>query len=169
MQPEDQVFPRINSWRNGEGADVLRKFCDKIGIPSICLHTLRACWATQLLKNGVDQVTVMSMGGRSDPDTMHRYIRLAGIDVKGGTDVLSSKKRERPARVMKLVRTEEVKSQSTQPDREIRQTSETDELRRRLQEREALLAKLLSSDPKVAEAAAREWAETQQEQQLTSG
>ncbi|MGK5089577.1 site-specific integrase [Bdellovibrionota bacterium FG-2] len=175
MHPEDHVLPRINAWRNGEGADVLRKYCDKIGVPSICLHTLRACWATQLLKNSVDQATVMSMGGWADPDTMHRYIRLAGIDVKGGTDSLSSKKRERPARVFKLVRAEAVEGgvrekiplplTSAKPATgDDENQSENNALRRKLEAREALLEKLLSSDPKIAEAAALEYAEARRKQ-----
>lgn len=41
---------------------------------------------------------------------------------------------------------------------------ETQELRRKLEAREALLEKLLSSDPKVAEAAAQEWAEGKRKQ-----
>lgn len=158
LQPEDFVFPRINAWRYGEGASILRKYCERIKVPSICLHTLRACWATQLIKNGVDQATVMSMGGWADPDTMHRYIRLAGIDVRGGTDSLSVK-RERPARVLKLVRAQAVAETpaAVRPP----EVDERDILRQQLKDREALLERLLSSDPKVAEAAAREWAEGQ--------
>ncbi|OFZ53024.1 MAG: hypothetical protein A2428_17950 [Bdellovibrionales bacterium RIFOXYC1_FULL_54_43] len=168
MQPEEQVFPRINAWKNGEGAEILRAYCEKIGVPSICLHTLRACWATQLLKNGVDQATVMSMGGWADPDTMHRYIRLAGIDVRGGTDSLS-KKKERPARVFKLVRAEATPMEpatSTRlfPGPAARPKDEVDDLKRKLEAREALLEKLLSSDPKVAELAAQEWAEGKRQQ-----
>jgi integrase len=171
MHPEDHVFPRINAWRNGEAADVLRAYCERIGVPSICFHTLRACWATQLLKNGVDQPTVMSMGGWADPDTMHRYIRLAGIDVRGGTDSLSAKKRERPARVFKLVRAEattQVAAAAPTPIEPLAPIGESELLREQLRQREALLEKLLSSDPKVAEAAAREWAEQQRMKQLSS-
>ncbi len=103
MQPEEFVFPRINAWRNGEAARVLRDFCEEIKIPSICFHTLRACWATQLLKHSVPEVKVMAMGGWEDAETMHRYIRLAGIEIKGATESLSFGKRERPARVLKLI------------------------------------------------------------------
>ncbi len=101
--PEDFVFPRINAWKNGEAARVLRDFCEEIELPSICFHTLRACWATQLLRNNVPHVKVMAMGGWSDPETMHRYIRIAGIDLEGATESLSSGLNERSARVLKLV------------------------------------------------------------------
>ncbi len=103
MAPEDHVFPRITAWKHGETARHLRTFCEEIGIPSICFHTLRACWVTHLLRNGLDRVTAMAMGGWSDLETMERYIRLAGIEVKGATDSLSIRKKERPARVLKLV------------------------------------------------------------------
>ena len=103
MGPEDYVFPRITAWKHGEAARHLRAFCERIEVPSICMHTLRACWATHLIKNGVDLITVQKLGGWSDIDTMQRYIRLAGIEVKGSTDSLSMRKKERPARVLKLL------------------------------------------------------------------
>ncbi len=98
MAPEDHVFPRITAWKHGETARHLRAFCEEIKIPSICFHTLRACWATQLLKNGVNRLTVQVMGGWSDQDTMDRYIRLSGLEVKGATESLA-RRRERPGRV----------------------------------------------------------------------
>jgi hypothetical protein len=156
MDPETYIFPRIGKWRYGGQAEPLRAFCDKIGIPSICFHTLRACWATQLLKNKVPEVQVMAMGGWSDSDTMYRYIRLAGIDVKGATDSLSQK-RERPARVLKLVRAGS-SSQAESAEGVRPEVDDREVLLRRLEEREALLAKLLSADPKLAEKAAQEWA-----------
>jgi len=103
MGLEDYVFPRITAWKHGDQAKPIRAFCEQIGIPSICFHTLRACWATQLLKNRVPEPIVMKLGGWSDPETMHRYIRLAGIETEGATDSLSFK-RERPARVLSIVR-----------------------------------------------------------------
>jgi integrase len=104
MGPEDYVFPRYNNaWKNGEAARHLRDFCEEIGIPSICFHTLRACWATQLLRAGVEQVKVMAMGGWSDWDTMMRYIRVAGIELDGATEGLKFNRKERPVRVLRLV------------------------------------------------------------------
>lgn len=103
MAPEDHVFPRLTAWKHGETARHIRAFCEEIKIPSICFHTLRACWATQLLKNGVDKLTVQAMGGWSDLETMERYVRLAGIEVQGATDSLARGRKERPARVLKLV------------------------------------------------------------------
>ena len=61
----------------------------KIGIPSdVVFHTLRACFATHMLALGVDQATVMKIGGWKDIKTFQIYIRLAGIEVKGATDIL---------------------------------------------------------------------------------
>lgn len=80
------VLPRFQSWTDGEQADRLRKFCIGVGLPSIKFHTLRACFATQLIKDGVAPAIVMKICGWKDLKTMQRYIRLAGIEVKGATN-----------------------------------------------------------------------------------
>lgn len=103
LSPEAHVLPRIAAWAHCDAAKVLREFCDEIKIPSVCLHTLRACWATQLLRNKTSLVQVMAMGGWSDLETMQRYLRLAGIELEGATDSLQFQKRERPGRLLKLV------------------------------------------------------------------
>lgn len=82
------VLERHWEWSSGNQAIVLRTFCMSIGIPSVKFHTLRACFATQLIKDGVAPATVMKICGWKDLKTMMRYIRLAGIEVKGATNVL---------------------------------------------------------------------------------
>lgn len=83
------VFPRISQWETGSQAEVIRVFCESIGIPSICFHSLRACFATQLLKNGVGLNVVQVMGGWRDTATMKHYNRLSGIETRGGTSSLN--------------------------------------------------------------------------------
>ena len=56
-----------------------------LGLPSIRFHTLRACFATQLIRDSVAPAVVMKICGWKDLKTMQRYIRLAGIEVKGAT------------------------------------------------------------------------------------
>lgn len=82
------VMPRFQSWTDGYQAEILRKFCLGVGIPSIKFHTLRACFATQLIKDSVAPAVVMKICGWKDLKTMQRYIRLAGIEVKGATNTL---------------------------------------------------------------------------------
>ena len=82
------VLPRIHAWNKGEQARVLRNFCKLIGIPEINFHALRACFATQLLRNGVEAARVMRICGWAELATMQRYIRLSGVDVAGVTDSL---------------------------------------------------------------------------------
>lgn len=82
------VLPRLNKWKRGEAARVLREFCDGIGISSVSFHALRACFATHLLNSGVTSPIVKKICGWTDEKVMTRYIRLAGIDVAGATDNL---------------------------------------------------------------------------------
>jgi integrase len=82
------VLPRLKYWERGEQAKVLRSFCSFINIQSVKFHTLRACFATQLLGDGVEPMKVMKVCGWRDLKTMARYVRLAGIDEKGVTDNL---------------------------------------------------------------------------------
>lgn len=85
---EVHILPRVAYWRRGEGAKILREFCVGIGIPSVSFHTLRACFATHLLNAGVTSPVVKKICGWTDEKVMTRYIRLAGIDVSGATEVL---------------------------------------------------------------------------------
>ena len=84
----EEVLPRLPRWNKGYQAKVLREFLRSIGLPSVKFHTLRACFATMLIQQGIAPATVMKICGWQDMDTMARYIRLAGIDEKGATDNL---------------------------------------------------------------------------------
>lgn len=82
------VLPRIRDWGKGYQAQQLRMFCQSLGIPSIKFHTLRACFATQLLRQGIPAIQIQKICGWKDLETMQRYIRMAGIEVTGVTEGL---------------------------------------------------------------------------------
>ena len=87
--PEDFVLERHYAWKNGQAGEVLRQYLKSLGIESnIVFHSLRACFATHMLASGADQATVMKIGGWRDIKTFQIYVRLAGIEVKGATDIL---------------------------------------------------------------------------------
>lgn len=94
------VFERMWEWDKGMQAAVLRRFCFLIGIPSVKFHTLRACFATQMLQSGVEAAKVMKICGWRELKTMQHYVRLAGIEIQGVTEhlkIFSSSKREEQA------------------------------------------------------------------------
>ncbi|MEK7690587.1 MAG: site-specific integrase, partial [Bdellovibrionota bacterium] len=84
----EHVLPRFSAWNKGEQARILRTFCIGVGLPSIRFHALRACFATQLLAHDIAPARVMKIAGWKDLKTMQRYVRLAGIDERGATQVL---------------------------------------------------------------------------------
>lgn len=82
------VLPRSKDWDNGDQAVPLKNFLRSIKLKAIKFHALRACFATQMLANGVSAPIVMKIGGRKKSSTMDIYLRLAGVDTKGATDFL---------------------------------------------------------------------------------
>jgi len=80
------VLPRVGGWARSNQAVILKKFCMSIGLPLIRFHDLRACFATHLLRQNVPAIQVMKICGWEDLETMERYVRLSGIDVRGATD-----------------------------------------------------------------------------------
>jgi integrase len=85
---DDYLLPRFTDWNKGEQARILRGFCIANRLPSIKFHTLRACFATQLISTGIPATVVMKICGWKDLKTMQRYIRLAEIDEAGATEAL---------------------------------------------------------------------------------
>lgn len=82
------VLPRIRTWGEGLQAKELKLFCVSIGLPAVKFHTLRACFATQLIRQGVPPIQIQKICGWADLGTMQRYIRMSAIDVAGVTDGL---------------------------------------------------------------------------------
>jgi len=82
------LLPRNSQWDRGDQSRPLRSFLNEIGLPSVKFHTLRACFATQLLADGVEMSKVMKIGGWKDIKTMQIYLRLAGVDEQGATNSL---------------------------------------------------------------------------------
>lgn len=89
FKDQTHVLSRPSGWQEGMQAQELRKFCEGIGIPSVRFHALRACFATQLIRNGVPPIQIQKICGWRDLKTMQRYIRMAGIEIEGATEALN--------------------------------------------------------------------------------
>lgn len=100
---EKFVLPRLKDWATGRQAEKFREFALGIGLPQIRFHDLRASWCTIMLGKGIEPVKVMKMGGWKDMKTMMKYLRQAGVDIKGITDSLDlHDPLERMAKVVSL-------------------------------------------------------------------
>lgn len=90
-RPENEkvfVLPRSWYWNKGLQARELRTFLKANGLPSVKFHALRACFATQLLSKNVPPAIVMKICGWKNLKTMEYYVRLAGVNESGATEVL---------------------------------------------------------------------------------
>ncbi len=86
---EPHVLPRLEEWRRGQQAKVLREFCKRVGITSVRFHDLRATFITNMLAQGVPITKVMAIVGHSQMNTTDEYNRRAGIGLEGATDQLA--------------------------------------------------------------------------------
>jgi len=84
----EYVLPRLTKWDKGEQARELRRFLQGMGMPVINFHDLRATWATIMMGRGIEPYKVACMAGWKDLKTMNRYVREAGVFIKGITDDL---------------------------------------------------------------------------------
>lgn len=101
---DDYVLPAAREWQNGEQAAVLRDFCRVIQIQPVRFHDLRATFITNLLTQGVPLVQVMAIVGHRKMGTTDKYLRKAGIGLKGATEALGyTAPEERSADVLAFV------------------------------------------------------------------
>jgi integrase len=85
---EPHVLPRLSEWEAGNQAQVIKDFCQGIGITPIKFHDLRATFITQLLSKGVPLSAVMVIVGHSSLRTTQGYLRMSGIELVGATEKL---------------------------------------------------------------------------------
>ena len=88
IEERKYVLPRSWYWRKGLQARELRLFLKANNLPSVKFHALRACFATQLLSKNVPPAIVMKICGWKNLKTMEYYVRLAGVNEAGATEVL---------------------------------------------------------------------------------
>jgi len=91
-RPEEErryVLPRSWYWNKGLQARELRTFLKNNQLPSVKFHALRACFATQLLSKNTPPAIVMKISGWKTLKTMEYYVRLAGVNEAGATEVLN--------------------------------------------------------------------------------
>lgn len=80
-----------SKWEGGHQAEVLKEFCQKIGIKPVTHHQLRATHITLALVDGVPLGIVKENVGHVKLSTTDEYFRSAGIQMRGQTDALRIK------------------------------------------------------------------------------
>jgi integrase len=97
-QPEDYVFTRgksnkrvqyfRRSWENA---------CQRAGVPSLLIHDLRRTGARNLRRLGVDQKTIMAIGGWKTAGVFQRYNIVDANDLAEAARRLDEKEEKRKA------------------------------------------------------------------------
>lgn len=82
------VLPRIQDWRNGKAAEVIRNMQEAVGVQKTKFHAIRGSFCTALLLAGVAPIIVQKIMGHSSFKTTQYYISIVGMDLAGATDVL---------------------------------------------------------------------------------
>lgn len=82
------IEDKCSRWNDGHQAQVLREFCQEIGIKEVTHHQLRATHITLALIDGVPLGIVKENVGHAKLSTTDEYFRSAGINMKGQTDGL---------------------------------------------------------------------------------
>ena len=83
---DEFLLPRINDWKNGNAAKILKSFQKDLGIRETNFHSLRASFITHLLLDGVSMTKVQQIVGHEDLKTTARYVRMIASDLQGATD-----------------------------------------------------------------------------------
>lgn len=84
----EYVLPQLTEWRTGMASAVTRTFCSTLGITEVKFHDLRATFITSLLARGESLARVMAIVGHRELKTTNGYLRKAGVEVKGATELL---------------------------------------------------------------------------------
>ncbi len=95
---------KCHKWNEGHQAQVLRKFCQEIGIKQVTHHQLRATHITLALIDGVPLGIIKENVGHAKLSTTDEYFRSAGNNMKGQTDGLRIKvPQDKEADILPLV------------------------------------------------------------------
>jgi integrase len=87
-QTDFVIEVKCHKWDEGHQAEVLRQFCQEIGIKEVTHHQLRATHITLALIDGVPLGIVKENVGHAKLSTTDEYFRSAGINMRGQTDGL---------------------------------------------------------------------------------
>ncbi|MBT7790716.1 MAG: site-specific integrase [Calditrichaeota bacterium] len=88
---DDYLLPRPAALLRGKQANVMRKFCKKIGITEVDFHSLRHTCCSLLLASGNDFLSVMSVSGHKSLRSLNTYISASGIQNKGVCEKMNIK------------------------------------------------------------------------------
>ena len=83
------VLPRIQEWKNGKSAQIIREFQKHLGIKQSKFHALRGSFITNLLLTRTPAIKVMHMAGHDDLKTTLWYVSVLGEDLRNATDGLT--------------------------------------------------------------------------------
>lgn len=85
----EYILPRIQDWKNGKSAQIIRQFQKALKMRQTKFHGIRGTFITNLLLQGVPVIKVQAIVGHDDLKTTLMYVGMLAEETKGATDVLT--------------------------------------------------------------------------------
>lgn len=85
----EYILPRIQDWKNGKAAPIIRQFQKALKIKQTKFHSIRGTFITNLLLQNVPVIKVQAIVGHDDLKTTLMYVGMLAEETKGATDALT--------------------------------------------------------------------------------
>ncbi len=83
------ILPRIQDWKNGKSAQIIRQYQKALKIRQTKFHGIRGTFITNLLLQNVPVIKVQAIVGHDDLKTTLMYVGMLAEETKGATEVLT--------------------------------------------------------------------------------
>ena len=85
----EYILPRIQDWKNGKAAQIIRQYQKALKIRQTKFHAIRGTFITQMLLQNVPVIKVQAIVGHDQLSTTLLYVGMLAEETRGATEVLT--------------------------------------------------------------------------------